>query len=149
MPRLQTGTTTEFPERYQEDRSELFENYDEAKVRRDLALFPNHPFTTKVPYADIHRILRPDILHQLQKGVFQYHLVNWVLLDIKMHHKHTGSSELNRRLRATPVWAGRRQFKTGLDFSKWTARDSKDLAQIFIPAITGLVSDEMLNAWWR
>jgi len=36
------------------------------------------PFTTHFPRADIHRMLSPDILHQLIKGTFKDNLVQWI-----------------------------------------------------------------------
>jgi hypothetical protein len=36
------------------------------------------PFTNDFPRADIHEIMAPDLLHQVIKGVFKDHLVDWV-----------------------------------------------------------------------
>ena len=36
------------------------------------------PFTTAFPRADIHELLTPDLLHQVIKGTFKDHLVQWV-----------------------------------------------------------------------
>ncbi|EGN94008.1 hypothetical protein SERLA73DRAFT_78385 [Serpula lacrymans var. lacrymans S7.3] len=36
------------------------------------------PFTHDFPRADIHKILAPDLLHQVIKGTFKDHLVTWV-----------------------------------------------------------------------
>ncbi|KAG1838891.1 hypothetical protein F4604DRAFT_1885392 [Suillus subluteus] len=35
------------------------------------------PFTNDFPRADIHELLSPDILHQIIKGTFKDHLVDW------------------------------------------------------------------------
>jgi hypothetical protein len=38
----------------------------------------DQPFTHSFPRADIHELLAPDLLHQLIKGMFKDHLVEWV-----------------------------------------------------------------------
>ncbi|TBU36336.1 hypothetical protein BD309DRAFT_995644 [Dichomitus squalens] len=38
----------------------------------------HRPFTHRFPRADIHELLPPDLLHQLIKGTFKDHLVEWV-----------------------------------------------------------------------
>ena len=44
----------------------------------DLTLIGIKPFTAEFPRADIHELIAPDILHQVIKGTFKDHLVDWV-----------------------------------------------------------------------
>ena len=41
------------------------------------------PFTKAFPRADIHELLAPDLLHQVIKGTFKDHVVDWVEKYIK------------------------------------------------------------------
>ena len=38
----------------------------------------SQPFTASFPRADIHELMAPDLLHQIIKGTFKDHLVEWV-----------------------------------------------------------------------
>jgi len=39
---------------------------------------PVQPFTMKFPRADIYELITPDLLHQIVKGAFKDHLVQWI-----------------------------------------------------------------------
>ncbi|KAF8130555.1 hypothetical protein EV363DRAFT_1399062 [Boletus edulis] len=42
------------------------------------------PFTNDFPCMDIYRLLSPDLLHQIIKGVFKDHLVDWIEKYIRL-----------------------------------------------------------------
>ena len=52
------------------------------------------PFTYSFPRADIHELLAPDLLHQLIKGVFKDHLVEWVLEYLHLEHGEKRALEI-------------------------------------------------------
>jgi hypothetical protein len=53
------------------------------------------PFTVDFPQADIHELLAPDLLHQIIKGTFKDHLVDWVMEYIDLTYD---KAEAERRL---------------------------------------------------
>jgi hypothetical protein len=52
------------------------------------------PFTTGFPRADIHELISPDILHQLIKGTFKDHLVDWVVEYINHAHPAAEAAQI-------------------------------------------------------
>lgn len=52
------------------------------------------PFTMEFPRADIHELLTPDLLHQLIKGTYKDHLVQWVEDYLKEMHGPSKSEEI-------------------------------------------------------
>lgn len=46
----------------------------------------SQPFTNDFERADIHELIAPDLLHQLIKGTFKDHLVDWVQDYINAHN---------------------------------------------------------------
>jgi hypothetical protein len=39
----------------------------------------SQPFTSDFPRADIYEMITPNILHQLVKGTFKDHVMEWIL----------------------------------------------------------------------
>lgn len=51
-------------------------------------------FTSLFPRSDIHTLLAPDLLHQLIKGTFKDHLVDWVGYYLEETHGKTRAKEI-------------------------------------------------------
>ncbi|KAG1882730.1 hypothetical protein F4604DRAFT_1577018 [Suillus subluteus] len=109
------------------------------------------PFTNDFPRADIHQLLSFDLLHQLIKGAFKDHLVDWVVKYLRITHGTKRGDEImsniDRRIAAVASFSGLRRFHEGRDFRQWTGNDSKALMKVFIPAIEGHVPQEMVCAF--
>ncbi|KAG1886072.1 hypothetical protein F4604DRAFT_1877994 [Suillus subluteus] len=120
--------------------------WDEYGLIGDLV-----PFTNDFPRADIHELLSFDLLHQLIKGAFKDHLVDWVAKYLKAVHGTKQSeeimSDIDRRVAAVASFSGLRQFPQGRDFKQWTGDDSKVLMKVFLPAIKGHVPQDMVCAF--
>ncbi|KAG2133730.1 hypothetical protein DEU56DRAFT_757071 [Suillus clintonianus] len=109
------------------------------------------PFTNDFPRADIHELLAPDILHQLIKGTFKDHLVEWVGQYLELTHSKTRAKaildDIDRRIASALPFPGLRHFPQGRGFSQWTGDDSKALMKVYLPAIEGHVPDDMVRAF--
>ncbi|KAK0474074.1 hypothetical protein IW261DRAFT_1423189 [Armillaria novae-zelandiae] len=60
----------DMPAEFKEDSGLLWDNYG---IDDEIL-----PFTSEFPRADIHEMLTSDLLHQIIKGSFKDHLVEWV-----------------------------------------------------------------------
>ncbi|KAE9393610.1 hypothetical protein BT96DRAFT_959029 [Gymnopus androsaceus JB14] len=119
--------------------------WDDYGIVADL-----RPFTASFPRADIHELISPDLLHQLFKGTFKDHLVDWVFeyLDMTYPKKEVEErkADIDQRIAATTPYPGLRNFHEGRGFKQWTGDDSKGLMKIFLPAIFGHVPSQMVKA---
>ncbi|KAI0309566.1 hypothetical protein OF83DRAFT_1071876 [Amylostereum chailletii] len=108
------------------------------------------PFTADFPRADINELLSPDLLHQIIKGTFKDHLVDWVTQYLIQEHGQLRAlqilSDIDRRIAAVPSFPGLRRFPTGCGFKQWTGDDSKALMKVYLLAISGHVPDQMVRA---
>ncbi|EIW76371.1 hypothetical protein CONPUDRAFT_130963 [Coniophora puteana RWD-64-598 SS2] len=107
------------------------------------------PFMHSFPRADIHQLLAPDLLHQVIKGTFKDHVVEWVnqyiLLEYGRVEGEAIIDDIDRRISAVPPFPGLRRFPDGRDFHQWTGDDSKALMKVYLPAIAGYVPSDMVK----
>ncbi|TFK84740.1 hypothetical protein K466DRAFT_496044 [Polyporus arcularius HHB13444] len=108
------------------------------------------PYTTYFPRADIYELLTPDLLHQLIKGTFKDHLVDWVTDYIVLTADSAKEAarildQIDIRIRSVPPFPGLRRFPHGRKFDQWTGDDSKALMKVYISAIRGLVPAKMVQ----
>ncbi|KAG8730593.1 hypothetical protein FRC10_002580 [Ceratobasidium sp. 414] len=105
-----------------------------------LGIRPNHPFWADLPFVNISNCITPDILHQLNKGVFRDHVVKWCRSII-------GKREVDRRIKGMPRFAGLRHFTQGISVLKqWTGNEAKALAKVFMPTLAGCSKPEAAAA---
>ncbi|KAE9385392.1 hypothetical protein BT96DRAFT_960753 [Gymnopus androsaceus JB14] len=90
----------------------LKELWDDYGIVADL-----RPFTALFPRADIHQLISLDLLHQLVKGTFKDHLVDWVFeyLDITYSKKEAEErkADIDQQIAATTPYPGLRNFHEG------------------------------------
>ncbi|KAH7911539.1 hypothetical protein BJ138DRAFT_1237425 [Hygrophoropsis aurantiaca] len=107
------------------------------------------PFTNDFPRADIHAILTPDLLHQVIKGTFKDHLVEWTGEYLQSEHGEARANEImddiDKRIAATPHFPGLRRFPHGRRFKQWTGDDSKALMKVYLPAIAEYVPPQLVQ----
>ncbi|KAG1883958.1 hypothetical protein F4604DRAFT_1878811 [Suillus subluteus] len=120
--------------------------WDEYGIVGDLV-----PFTNDFARADIHKLITSDIFHQLIKGTFKDHLVDWVEKYLYQTHSKKEAEhimdDIDRRIAAVPAFTGLRRFPQGQGFKQWTGDDSKALMKVYLSAIEGYIPLEMVRTF--
>ncbi|KAI6020741.1 hypothetical protein BKA83DRAFT_4464457 [Pisolithus microcarpus] len=112
-----------------------------------VSFFQCQPFTSSFPCADIYELISPDILHQIIKGTFKDHLVEWVESYLKSMHGTTQANEIlddiDQQIATIAPFTGLRHFPKGHHFKQWTSNDSK----VYLPAIEGHIPTGIVQAF--
>ena len=136
------GSPVESPLRGQKETLELLEKHQQGRDPPEyekLGLRAVYkPFWADLPHCDIFSCFTPDLLHQLHKGVFKDHLVQWCSQII-------GDRELDKRFKAMNTYPGLRHFKKGISsISQWTGTDHKEMEKVFLGITVGGVAARVI-----
>ncbi|KAG1867264.1 hypothetical protein DFJ58DRAFT_714463 [Suillus subalutaceus] len=107
--------------------------WDEYGIVADLV-----PFTNDFPRGSIHELIAPDVLHQLIKGTFKDHLVEWV--GQYLHHVYGKKGaekikdDIDRRIAVVASFSGLQHFPQAL-------------MKVYLPAIEGYVPMDVVRTF--
>jgi hypothetical protein len=103
---------------------------DASFERLGLKNIPS-PFWANMPYLNIYSCFTPDMLHQLHKGVFGDHLMQWCI-------KILGKAEVDTRFRAMPRHPTVRHFGKGISaISQFNGREYRNIQKVFMGIVVG------------
>ncbi|KAJ7472206.1 hypothetical protein FB451DRAFT_1559329 [Mycena latifolia] len=98
------------------------------------------------PHCNIFECFTPDLLHQLHKGVFNKHIVDWSRESLD-DSDATNTEEIDFRFRAMPSHPSLRHFNFGISLvSQWTGNELKNMEKIFLGVLNGAADPKVILA---
>jgi len=92
------------------------------------------PFWAGLPHADIFTSISPDILHQLDIGLFHNHLLQWCT-DIM------GEKAIDDRFKAITRTSGLRHFRNGVSIlSQCSGNEHREMEKILLSVVAGALA---------
>ncbi|KIK23783.1 hypothetical protein PISMIDRAFT_10595 [Pisolithus microcarpus 441] len=130
----------------------LIEEFNLKNLRDEYGIVGNIiPFTSGFPHVDIYKLIAPNILHQIIKGSFKDHLVEWVESYLKVMHSTAKANaildDIDWRIAAIAPFMGLHRFPEGRHFKQWTGNDLKALMKVYLPTIEGHVPAEIVRTF--
>ncbi|QRV96544.1 hypothetical protein RhiJN_24562 [Ceratobasidium sp. AG-Ba] len=111
-----------------------------SRTINTLGIRPTRPFWADLPFVEISNCLTPDLLHQLDKGVFGDHILRWTTTLL-------GENEMDRRTKGMPRFQDLRHFSKGISvISSWTGKEAKALARTFMSIVAGTDNPRLVTA---
>ncbi|KAF8986147.1 hypothetical protein BDQ17DRAFT_1393693 [Cyathus striatus] len=96
-----------------------------------------------LPICDIFQCITPDILHQLHKGVFKDHVVNWAIKSMDGSQAEN-IKEIDDRFKVMMTHPTLQHFKKGISLtSQWTGTEHKNMEKVFLGVVTGVTNSRV------
>ncbi|KAG9123782.1 hypothetical protein FRC07_013975 [Ceratobasidium sp. 392] len=111
-----------------------------SRTIKTLGIRPTHPFWADLPYVDISTCMAPDLLHQLDRGVFGDHMIRWTTAVLT-------PNKMDRRVKGMLRFQKLQHFARGTSvISQWTGKEAKALGRTLLTVVAGDKNPKLVKA---